>query len=509
MLGVSIHSNRNALKLGVEDDIMKKNKNKEFFLFRAKFIFGLQVLISALTTFALYRLNLLPMKYFGIVVALIAVLLLLVGLMLLKSKKNGVVNAGKILSLILSLAMILGTKYVFDGNSFLKKITGADKDTHLISVIVMEDSSYKKFDDVKNLEFAANTGFDKEGITKAQELIKKEFKSDIKTVDYKTYDQLADGLYTGRNQVMLLSEAHRGLIKESHEDFDQKTRVIATVQYEEDSNVKKRDVNVKDETFSIFITGIDTYGPVSTVARSDVNMIMTVNPRQNQVLLTSIPRDYHVKLASKGAYDKLTHSGIYGPMESVNTLENLLDIEIDYYLKVNFSSVERIVDALGGVDVNSQYTFTAFDGNQYQKGMNHVNGQRALSFVRERKSLPNGDSDRGRHQQELIKGIINKAASPAIITNFNSILDSVSDSVVTSMPDNELRTLIKMQVDNPASWDVQTAQLKGTGAYSKTTYSMPGWNLYVMEPDFNSVNNATKLIHDMENNKVIKSSNDN
>ncbi len=478
-------------------------KKESFFLFRSKTVAFLQVIASLLAAFFVLKLNVLTAKksvYFLVTLTLLTVMMLALVLKTTENTRKNIIS--KIISALLSLVLLIGTIGVIQGDSLLKKVTGATVDTHLISVVVMEESPYESIEDVKDFVFGVNETMDADNISEAKKQLEQEGYA-IQTESYDHYQGLSEALRNGEKEVILLSEAHRSIIDEVDPDFTEDTRVIHTLKYEEEVEIINKNTNVTGETFSFFVTGIDTYGPVSSVSRSDVNMIVTVDPKTHQILLTSIPRDYHVKLASFGAYDKLTHAGIYGVGESVRTLENLLDIDIDYYIRVNFSSVESIVDSLGGVEVYSYYDFTAFNGTSFHKGMNYVDGKKALTFVRERKNLPNGDNDRVRHQQELVKGMINKALSPAILTNYTSILSSVSGSFETSLPEKDLKKLVKMQLDKNPSWDIQQVQLKGWGSYSTNTYSMPGWNLYVMEPDLESVNYVSDLIHQMEKHQTI------
>lgn len=482
---------------------MAKNNRKEFILFRDRVIVLIFLLCSLVTLYAIYKFNAIPTKYLMIIVGVILLLFLIGALITMLTKPGKLKNFGKVYSLILSLLLLLGTRYLVTGNSFLGKLTGANKDTHVISVVVMKDSKYKSIEDVKELPIGANTRLDSKNITKGKKLIDEKYKSDINIVDYEDYTELANDLYDGTQEVILLSEAHRGFIQDEVKDFDEKTRIIGTVAYEEEVDFKNKNADVMKDTFSMFVTGIDTYGPVSSVSRSDVNMIMTVDPKNKQILLTSIPRDYHVELASFGAYDKLTHAGIYGVGESMATLENLFDIDIDYFVKVNFSSVETIIDALGGVDVYSRYAFQSFAGVHFDEGINHVDGRNGLIFARERYNLPNGDNDRVKNQQALITGILKKAMSPAIITNYTSILNSVSDSFQMSMEESDFKKLIKQQINDMSDWDIQSYAVTGTGSSSTTTYSMPGPALYVMEPNYDTVRQAHDYIEAMERHEVI------
>lgn len=470
-------------------------------------LFIVTVIATLYIIFTIYNLQMLPMKYLVVVVVLL--LGLMAGLLLWLKKSNS--KLSQIIAGVLSIALILGAFQIARVSSLIGKVTGAETETHTVNVVVMKDSTIEKMSDLEGVPLGANTAFDEKNITRTQERIEKEEKYEVTINPYKTYQGLIDDLYSGELEAIILSEAHASLLEESKENFAEETRIIQSYEFQDAvENTNKKDTNVNTDTYSIFVTGIDTYGPISSVSRSDVNMIVTVNPNTNQILLTSIPRDYHVTLHSFGAKDKLTHAGIYGVNESMRTLEDLLSsqvdekIDIDYYLRVNFSSVQNIVDALGGVEVYSRYDFTTNAGGySYQKGMNHVNGPEALGFVRERYSLPNGDFDRIINQQALITGVINKAMSPAIITNFGSFLNSVGDGFEFSMSDKDLNSIIKNQISTMESWEILSVQMKGYGATSGNTYSMPGWNLYVNEPDYSSVEYAARLIQQMENNERI------
>ena len=483
---------------------MKKRKNKEFFLSRNSTIMMIQVIISAVSIFYIHRFGLLPVKYFLMVSGFILTLLVFMGLLLFKTK--GKLNwFSKILSLLLSLVLVIGCGYAMKGGNLLAKVTGANKDTHVISIVVKKDSKYNSLEDLKDVKIGANIQMDKMNIDKGIELFSQKYKYTAKIDEYTNYERMNADIMDGTIPALMISESHRGFLKEFNEKFDEQTRVIQFVSYEVETNLKKSNVDVTKDTYSIYLTGIDTYGPVSSVSRSDVNMIMTVNPKENQILLTSIPRDYHVELGTIGQMDKLTHAGIYGVGESVATLEKLLKIEIDYYLKVNFSSVEQIVDSLGGVEVYSKNSFVTMTppNVHINEGMNQLDGPESLAFVRERYNLPDGDNGRVRNQQELIKGMINKALSPKILTNFDSIIASVGDSMQLSMSDSDFKLIIRNQLDNGGSWDIQQYQLSGYGSTSTSTYSMPGWNLYVMEPNYETVNQASRFIEQMEKGQLI------
>ncbi len=249
-----------------------------------------------------------------------------------------------------------------------------------------------------------------------------------------------------------------------------------------------------DGTFVAYISGADTWGRASTKSRSDVNILAVVNTNTKKLLLVSTPRDYYVPLAnSRGVKDKLTHAGIYGIDNSVGTLEMLYGVDIQYYVKMNFTGFVGIVDAIGGVDVYSDSTFTVGEGLTYVQGMNHMNGIQALAFARERYSFAGGDRARGTHQMEVIKAVLTQAMSPAILYNYADVMNSISGCFTTNMPQDKIASLVRMQLNDMSAWNISSISVDGTGA-SKTTYSVPSKRAYVMIPDENTVQAAKDAI---------------
>ena len=268
---------------------------------------------------------------------------------------------------------------------------------------------------------------------------------------------------------------------------------------------------VKDETFTVYISGIDVYGAIETNSRSDVNIIATVNPTTHQVLLVTTPRDYYVEIPgiSGGQKDKLTHAGVYGVDASMATLEQLYDTEIDFYARVNFTSLIEMVDALGGVDVESEYAFTtSADSGMVMnvvQGINHFNGKQALAFSRERMNVPGGDNQRGKDQQAVITAMIKKMVSPAILTGANGIISSVSGNVDTNMSEEQIQNLIKKQLAEGASWNIKSVAAEGTGD-NQLCYSYSGMPLYVMQPDQAVVDMIKSEINAVENGETLEGS---
>ena len=283
-------------------------------------------------------------------------------------------------------------------------------------------------------------------------------------------------------------------IEEGKGFTEETVRILKTYKITVENTTASSTLDPTKDAFSVYVSGIDTTGSISNASRSDVNMVMTVNPTERKILLTSIPRDYYVTLHSYGALDKLTHAGIYGPEESKSTIEDLLGMDIQYYLKVNFTTVTSLVDALGGITVNSDYAFTSRDGFYYNEGENYLNGEEALSFVRERKAFSEGDRQRVKNQQAVISGIINKATgSTAILTQYNDLLVAIADNIEISMTAKDMKSLVKMQLADMRGWDIETCSLDGTGS-TEAVYSIPGAYAYVMIPDQASIDEVKNQI---------------
>ena len=272
----------------------------------------------------------------------------------------------------------------------------------------------------------------------------------------------------------------------------------------DESAVNAKSVNVTEKPFLVYISGNDEYGGLSAVSRSDVNMLAAVNPTTKQILLISIPRDTYYPLHMNGQLDKFTHGGIYGLQESIDTLKDIVNEDINYYVRMNFTSFVKIVDAIGGITVNSPAEFTTKIGKyKIKKGENNLNAKQALAFVRERKSFADGDFARGRNQQRMIAAVVKKVASPAILTSFSSVLDTVSQSVETNLSSNDINALVQMQLSQMPSWDIQSYQILGE-PQSQPCYSMGGISASVIVPQKESIEQATKYIDQlMSNEKVV------
>ena len=257
---------------------------------------------------------------------------------------------------------------------------------------------------------------------------------------------------------------------------------------------------ITKEPFVVYLSGVDTRGDLTDKARSDVNIIAAVNPVTKQVVLINTPRDYYVDLAGTNSKDKLTHAGLYGVQTSMDTLGNLYGVDVQHYIRINFAGFINIIDALGGVDVYSDQAFTSvgspgyYDPTTFVEGWNHLDGKAALAFARERHAFASGDIQRGINQMKVIDAMLNKIKSPALLMGFTKILDAVSDSFVTSLSQNQISALVRMQLSDFAEWNIERYTVTGTSGSSTKCYSAKGQKLYVMKPDENSVAKAKEMI---------------
>ena len=495
-----------------KDSIDKKDKvknKKKGIVF--KIISILQIVCSIVLFGFVFIIDVLPMKYLLLLLLALAILDIIFFLILFKSRlKKGIKKFFSVISVLLSIVFVVGSFYLYKTYGVISGMIDTDYATYNYSVMVLKDSDYNSVSDIKNEVISYYETKTKEN----KLLVEKVNKLGKDSKSYTNLNTLATDLLNKETNVIVLEDNYKKTLIDEQDDneynevkdFKDKTKTIYTFSFKVKKDNTSKDVDVVSEVFNIYISGIDTYGTVSSVSRSDVNIVVTVNPNTRQVLLTSIPRDYYVQLHDTTGYkDKLTHAGIYGTDCSIKTIEDLLGIDINYYFKVNFTSLIDIVDALGGVNVYADQSFSTWNGYHFTKGYNKVDGNAALAFVRERKTFANGDRQRGINQQALISAMINKCISKEILTKYTSLLNSVKGSIITNMPTKTMLSLVKMQLKNNTSWTISTNSLDGTNA-SKYTYSYSYQQLYVMEPKEESVEKGKELINKVLNGEVLESS---
>ena len=483
----------------------KKSKNKVV----TNLIFNIIALISTVVAiiFAvyIYKLDMIPDNYLKIfIIGLIVIYLVLLCLTLPRHIKKGLKITACVFFIVFACIFGYGIKYADKTISFIDKINDELKQKEEYQIMVLNDSKTTK----DNLNGKKIGIFKNENYDKLVERLKKKYDK-VEITDYDDPINFFEDLSDGKIDASIASDNVYDLLGTELNYLKLDLKNIDTVDVPVD-NTEHEIVKVVDVTntpFNIFVAGGDAYGSINKVMNTDVNMVVSVDPVNHKLLLTSIPRDYYVVLPSKGenVYDKLTHAGYYGVGESVKAVEKLLDIDINYYAKVNFSTIEKVVDAIGGIDVNSDYSFKFSDPSRglyfsYKKGINHLNGKQALGFARERESFSDGDVQRVKDQQKVISAIVDKvSSSTTIINKYTDILDAISSSFSTNLDTKSINRLVKMQLNDMRGWDVESQNLVGHSATSRNCYSIPKMNLYVMKQDENSVNSAKEKIKEFMN----------
>lgn len=460
-----------------------------------------------LNTVLVFNYDVLPFKYLIIFLLLVVILPILFIYLFTRKKISKVLKVFiSIIGIIYILVLGFSFFYLNKTFSFLDSFTSGYKyETKNYLVVVLKDSSYKEISDLKDkkIGYVNSISHDiSKGITKLDSEISYEHS------EYKDYTNLLLSLSNKEIEGVLMGDSYFEMLKEEDSEFISKYKIIYKFSLTEKVEEIKKEVDVLKDTFNIYISGIDSYGDVSSLTRSDVNIVVSVNPKTNQILLVNIPRDYYVKLHDTEEKDKLTHAGLYGIDMSSKTIEDLLDIEINYYLRVNYAALVNLVDALGGVDVYSKYSFTsAGKGYYFKKGYNHVNGLEALDFVRTRKAFLEGDRVRGENQQAMISAIIKKAMSPSILTSYSNILNSLTGSFATNMGTDNITELVKMQLDKMPSWNITSVSLTGSDG-SGYTYTYPYQELYVMIPNEENLLSVKEKLISVKDGEMLDSSYD-
>lgn len=472
-------------------------------------LFGFLLLVSSLVLLGVVLyIDILPMKYLLVLGGVLLLVNFILGFFLFrKNVKKKPKRVCAVFAVLFTILFGVGSFFIFKTFGVIDDMSQEYK-TYTYHVLVKNDSSYQKIEDIASKTlgyYNDNSEATKKAIEKLDTVVKTENDS------FGNLDGLGVSVLSGDKDAILVEDSQKTKLENAGNNennsvsgFKDKVRVLYTFKVK--VKLSSTGVNVTKDVFNVYISGMDQYGKVSEISRSDVNMILTINPKTKQILMTNVPRDYYVQLHDTTGYkDKLTHAGTYGIDTSVKTLEDLLGIKIDYFFKVNFSSLQNIVNALDGVDVYSEYDFQSWNGYNFTKGYNHVDGKAALAFARERHTFTDGDNQRGKNQQALIEAIFRKCTSSSIITKYNSLLDSLKDSMITDMPMKSITSLAKMQLKDNASWTITSNSLTGTGS-SELTYTYSYQNLYVMIPDEKSVAEAKEKINKVAGGEKLESS---
>ena len=442
-------------------------------------LMGGYVILAGIVLFQMFRYNLLAFRFINIIITVLAVLLAIGAGIFIKKK------IAKVFTLLLLIfGITLGSIGVFGIQQFVS-VTSKLNETaavsnYTMSIAVLKDSEIESVSQLESV--AAPVDNDQENVQKLIDDVQKNKQKTLTVTSIESYLEAYKQLQSGEVKAIVLNEAFENIIESEYPNHVDTIKKIYTMGVKK--TVKGPKVS-KGNGMTIYVSGIDTYGPINSVSRSDVNILMTVNTDTKEVLLTTTPRDSYVPIADGGnnQYDKLTHAGIYGVDASIHTLENLYGIDINYYVRLNFTSFLKLIDLLGGIDVYNDQEFNAHtnDGKHYPVGNLHLNSKDALGFVRERYALADGDRDRGRNQQKVITAIIQKLTSTEVLANYSAVIQGLQESVQTNMPVEVMTDLVNRQLEKGGKYDVQSQDLKGTGRMDLPSYAMPGSQLYMME----------------------------
>ena len=455
----------------------QENKKSIGFIIFAIILSVILVVFTGGLVYQIFKLQILPDNIL-IQIILVLILLTLIFVLLINFSTHGLVSKilCSLMVVVLSAVYGLGNYYLYSTNTTLETVTDQkNRAKNTVSVVALNSSSLENVNSLDGSKLGVLKTIGNEATRKSLTDLKK----NNVTFTKKTYDNMLGmlkALYDGEVDAIVLNEAYRSNVcdLEDYTNFNNDTKVIhKTVYYTKENSSSLAVSDITSKPFNILISGNDSFGSLDENSRSDVDMLVTINPVTSTILLTSIPRDSYVKevcndyACNYGAYDKLTHTGIYGVDTTKDTIENLLDIDINYVYRVNFTSMIDIVDALGGVDVtvpegmavSKFYTNSNLEG--VHEGENHLDGKRALAYSRERKAYIDGDLQRARNQQQVLQAMFKKATSPEIIKNYTSLLKALIGAFDTNMTTKEITSFIKYQIQAKPSWKFEQFVLKG------------------------------------------------
>lgn len=500
------------------------NKEKNTLYYASITCSTIMIIVSVLFFVVINNLRFIPAKYIAILgVVLVVLNVLFISISLAKKSGKVLRVLQTLLCSVLSILMIVVGLLVpsYKGKIEQAFTTVTDTATLDMNVYVLGDSEYEKLEDIIGKRIGLQTQLDTEYQTSALEDIMKQLPEGVsfKNVEFEGIFDAAEALYNGEVDAILLSSAFADILADNDDffDFNEKTRSVYTVTQEiiDEHNKPTPVPNITNTPFVVAVAGNDTwFGNISNMnalGRTDVNILLVVNPLTKKILMITIPRDAYVGLGgNKAKMDKLTHASVYGISAWKKTIESFMDCQINYFIRVNFSSLVKIVNALGGIDIDNPYAFQTithrvYEGGSYvprsyyfEAGNIHLNGNQALLYCRERYNLSNGDMGRNAHQAIVLKALINKVSSYEIIAKADSFLDSIKGTFLTDISMDEIFDLVEMQLNDFAKWDIKTYSITGKGTMDKS-YAMGGKILYVNNLDPQKVEEAKELMAELMN----------
>lgn len=463
----------------------------------------LQLAAEVTMVVLIHRLHVLTELYFGMMVAVCVIgigLTSAIGLLRIRRNRRGMIAFRRSVATVLAMCITLSCVWIslisWHAMQAVGHITsGAGRVTaQTVNVFVKMEDPAKTLRDAAGYSFGvmqANRA--DEDMKKALEDVEKQIGTSMKLQEFKNNIELADALQSGKVQAIIMKLSYISLIEDQagYENFSERVRVLYEYELpivQPEKQPEKQSESITTTPFVLYLSGSDTRNQYLDVSRSDVNILAAVNPKTKKVVLVNTPRDYYVPISVSNytQKDKLTHCGIYGIQCSMDTLSHLYGIPVQYYGQINFTGFEKLVDAVGGVDVYSDVAFTSIEGVNFSEGMNRLDGVQALAFARERYALSGGDNDRGKNQMKVLQAVMDKLSARSILINATDILSSMEGMFVTDVSSDNISALIKMQLGDMSKWDIRTVSVTGTGG-NDVTYSMPGTTAYVTYPDESSV----------------------
>lgn len=471
------------------------------------------IMLSVVFMGLLAMTKMIPTIYMLIIGIVLAVIAAIIWLLVWHTRYTGRFIGGTVLAVIMIAILAFGGFYINKTRSAISNISGETTEVTQMAVYVKSDDAADSVEATAGYTYGILSSLDRENTDGAVAHLNSQFGTEVQIKEYAGLTELADGILNGEVNAMLLNSGYLSVYEDmdGYTDFSTKIKEVGTVDVESTIQSAEESAPIEPITtanggkvYTIYLSGIDTRGEMTAKSRSDVNIIATVNTDTHEILLVSTPRDYFVPLSiSGGVPDKLTHAGIYGIDVCMDTLGMLYDIDINYYFRINFGGFVKVIDALGGITVNSDYDFDSKNilGYHFNKGENYVNGEQALIFARERYAFQEGDRQRGKNQMEVIRGVVKKALSPEILTSYSSILSSLDGCFGTNITYEEIAQILQQQLTNGGDWTIVSYSVNGTGATEKP-YSM-SQKAYVMVPDYNTVDKAKSLMEKVRNGEVV------
>ena len=471
------------------------------------FFFQLLTTLSSLATlYFLYQAQILPFHLFSL---LLIIVFLITAVVIFLSFRHKIAGIFLILCIFInSVLSFLLYKY----NDYFSKISSNETYYEKYSLITLKDTDLAKSNS-KNITplgiLTSDPYFEtvKQYLTTAEGNRPELLKTPLEETNIETYDNLltlTTALTTPKTvndklQTIFLGHTYLDALKDNNESIYNQLQILADVEIKvTPKHVETTTHASLDTPFTIYLSGIDNRDhTLPFAARSDVNLIMVVNPAKHKILILNTPRDFYVPLAMNGKLDKLTHAGLYGVNESIHTLENFYEIKFNYYARINFDATSTIIDQLGGVDIHIPYVVNTYHGHRhYEPGDYHLNGDEALDFARERVSISwaGGDRERGRNQEKIITALLQKLQQDKTnLTKLDQIFNSIAKNIQTNFTPDDLKYLVQKQLSNFSNWQIESIDVDGKADIT-STYTYPEPKHFVWHPYQDSVDKAkTKL----------------